>query len=364
MKTVAFLPAHPAQLWVLRPVAAAVSEFARCLWILRDKDCLVTLADRLGLRYTVLSTAGRGVFGNSAELLANIVRAWRLTRREHIDLWVTKYGAGNIAARLARRRSIAFNDDDADIVPAIAATSYPFAEAVLVPRGVRMGRYQRRARRYRGTHELMYLHPDRFTPDPAVFGELGLPPDGRFAIVRLVSLQAHHDVGERGMSESFLRRLLDVVPAALRVFITSENPLASEFEPHRVPLPPERIHHALAFAEWFVGDSQTMTLEAAQLGTPALRLSSFTGRISIIEQMERHGLSFGFRPGQEAALLETLAGLSALDDRRAEFQRRRRAMLAEQSDPLPVFVGAIRALLEEPSGVRPAAWAVDGGTPP
>jgi len=42
-------------------------------------------------------------------------------------------------------------------------------------------------------------------------------------------------------------------------------------------LPVEAIHDLLAFADCYVGDSQTMATEAALLGTPAVRTSAFVG---------------------------------------------------------------------------------------
>jgi glucose-1-phosphate thymidylyltransferase len=92
----------------------------------------------------------------------------------------------------------------------------------------------------------------------------------------------------------------------MRVFITSEKRLPAEFEPHRLPISAERIHHALAFAEFFLGDSQSMTVESALLGTPAFKINTFAGIISVIRQLEEYGLAFGYRPGEEDALVRRL----------------------------------------------------------
>ena len=54
--------------------------------------------------------------------------------------------------------------------------------------------------RYRGYHELAYLHPRYFTPDPAVLGEAGLAPGEPFTLVRFVGWAAGHDIGHQGLS--------------------------------------------------------------------------------------------------------------------------------------------------------------------
>jgi hypothetical protein len=65
----------------------------------------------------------------------------------------------------------------------------------------------------------------------------------------------------------------------------------------KIKIPPHMLHDALAYATLCVGDSQTMAAEAAMLGTPSLRVSTFSGRISYLNELEhRYGLTFGFQP--------------------------------------------------------------------
>jgi predicted glycosyltransferase len=300
---IAFCPAHPAQLWLLRPIVEKVSKFADVVWVLRDKDCTVTIAKAMGLDYFMLTTAAKGLFGNAREFLIAMLKAAGLTRREKIDMWVTKYGPCVMAARLLGRKAVSFNDDDADVVPFIAWTSYPFANVTIVTSVTRMKHFECRAIRFPGYYELCYLHPNVFQPDSMVFAELGLAADERYAIARLSSLQSHHDVGIQGLSEELLRGVLRMLPKGIKLFVTSEKPLLPEFEPYRISIAPERIHHALAFAEFCLGDRQTMTAEAAVLGTPALRINGFVGRLSYLADFEAYGLAYGFYPGQESELL-------------------------------------------------------------
>jgi predicted glycosyltransferase len=152
---------------------------------------------------------------------------------------------------------------------------------------------------YPSYHALFYLHPARFTPDPQVRAELGVVPGARFGIVRLSALAAHHDAGVRGLSEEMVSRLRQGLPAEVRLFVTSEKPLTGELRRWQLPLRPSRIHHAVALADFVLGDSQTMTAEAAVLGVPAFRVSDFVGRISYLRELEDYGLAFGFRPGEE-----------------------------------------------------------------
>ena len=77
------------------------------------------------------------------------------------------------------------------------------------------------------------------------------------------------------------------------VYVSSEGPLPPELEPYRVTVSPERIHDLIYYARLFVGDSGTMATEAALLGTPAIRCSSFVGQDDLgnfIELEKDYGL--------------------------------------------------------------------------
>lgn len=346
MKTVALLPAHPSQVWVLHQVAKELASQVRVIWYMRDKDRSAEIARALGVDFKLLSHARKGLLGNGFEMLVDTVKAIRETRRENIDLWVTKFGSGNIAARLLGKKSFSFNDDDADLVPLIAATSYRFADRVLVTDVTRMGKYENKAARYPSLHELFYLHPSRFSPDPGIRAELGLNGQDRYGIVRLSALTAHHDYGVRGLAKDFLLETIARYSHDVKIFISGEKALDVDLEPYRIPIRPERMHHALAFADFFLGDSQTMTAEAAVLGTPALRLNDFVGRISYIAELERYGLAFGFRPGEEAALDEKLHSIVRGADTRQEFALQRQKMLGDKIDPAPWFAAQVMQALD------------------
>lgn len=46
------------------------------------------------------------------------------------------------------------------------------------------------------------------------------------------------------------------------------------------------MHHVMAFASLYIGDSQTMAAEAGVLGTPFVRFNDFVGRLSYLHELE------------------------------------------------------------------------------
>ena len=336
---------HPALAHVFGHVVPALhARGHETLVVARDKDVTLAILDAYGIAHQVLAPAGRTQRGRLRELLVREARLIALGRRFRPDLITGTSVHAARAAVVLRCRSAVLNDDDAGAVPFFRWLAYPLASAIVTPTALAHERWGGRHLLYPSYHALFYLHPNRFRPDPGIRDELGVA-DEPFAIVRLSALEAHHDRGVSGVSPAFLRAAVDGLGRRVRIFISSEKPLAAEFEPLRLALRPERIHHALAAAAFYLGDSQTMTAEAAVLGTPAFRVNDFVGRISYLRELEAYGLAFGFRPSQEAAALEALDRVLAMPEGAEVFAERRRLMLVEKIDPLPWFVERLERLV-------------------
>ena len=87
------------------------------------------------------------------------------------------------------------------------------------------------------------------------------------------------------------------------------------------------------YATMFIGDSQTMTSEAAVLGTPSIRCNTFVGRIHYLEEEEyKYGLTYGFRPDQTEAMFQKIEELLVMPNLKQEWQARRQKMLSEKID--------------------------------
>jgi predicted glycosyltransferase len=78
-------------------------------------------------------------------------------------------------------------------------------------------------------------------------------------------------------------------------------------------------------------DSQSMSVEAAILGIPSIRYSSFVGRISVLEELEhKYSLTYGIKAGYTEQLLQKTSELLQLNDLKTEFEDRRKKMLSEK----------------------------------
>ena len=94
-------------------------------------------------------------------------------------------------------------------------------------------------------------------------------------------------------------------------------------------VPPERLHDVLAHAAVLVGDSQSVTAEAAVLGTPAFRINSWAGRTPLTDLSAKYEVTHSFLPEEIDAALEAIE--AALDPAaKEEWGRRRDVMLADK----------------------------------
>ena len=93
-------------------------------------------------------------------------------------------------------------------------------------------------------------------------------------LLRFVSWNAHHDVGQSGLDIQTKRNLINILKKKYKIFISSEEALNEEFKQFQIKISPEKMHHVLSFASMFIGESGTMASESAVLGTPAVYINS------------------------------------------------------------------------------------------
>lgn len=338
---------HPAHFHLHKHVIRRLlEEGSEAEIIIRQKDCLPQLLAAGGFRHHLIPRRRGGLPVLAMETIKACAMAVRLARQKPFDFMVGTSISTNPAARLTGSVAIMFEEDDAKVVPVFARLGYPLAHYVVTPRCLAFERHGKKHLTYPGYHELAYLHPNHFTPDEAgIRRELGLAEGERYFLVRLVSLTAHHDIGAKGLTTAQARRIVERLSRAGRVFISAEKTVEPDLEKYLLPTPAERIFDVMAGTAIVVGDSQTMTAEAAVLGTPALRCNSFVGRISYLEELEhRYGLTKGFVPEEFERLMTEMEAWLANGDLKAKWAMKRQTMLEECVDVSEWIYNLLREL--------------------
>ena len=298
MATVLFDIGHPASYHLFKNAMAELRRRGHRIEIIaRQKDCTEQLLTQDGWPYTPIPRPGDGLLALGRQSLHTLAAVVQRARRTDAAIMAGISLVIGAASRLTGATSLVFGDDDATVVRFYTKMAYPPAHFIVTPECLKFENYGTKHLTFRGYKELAYLHPNRFTPDPAIRDALGLTPDRRCFLVRLVALTAHHDIGERGLSADQARTVINRLARHGRVFISAEGRLDDDLRQYALPTPANRILDVIAQADMVVGDSQTMTAEAAVLGTPALRCNTFVGRLAYLTELEQKwGLSAGFTP--------------------------------------------------------------------
>ena len=330
---------HPAHVHLMKhTIRELQGDGHKVIITTKDVPIILRLLEREGFSYISLGKKGKGLFYKLLFQLKFYAKMLRIIRKEHIDIGTGTSMSIPLLSRLSRMKSINMDDDDDEVQDISVRFVHPFSDVRLTPEAIVGHRRSKAALFYAGCHELAYLHPKRFTPDESVLAKCGLKKGDVFFIMRFVAFQAYHDGGQYGLSLEQKKQVIDLLSKYGRVIITSEKELDPDFEPYRLPVPPEEIHSLMAYASLFVGDSQTMTSEAAILGVPAVKCNTFAGKLSVPNELEyKYGLCYSFQPDDFGRFYERIKSLLESPDTRKEWEEKRRRFLNDKIDVSAFF---------------------------
>ncbi len=292
----------------------------------RDKECACELLESYDVPHRLISRQQSGTAGLVTEMIQRTYRLSRVIREFRPDALTGIMGPSiAVAGALHRIPAVVFYDTE--FATQTNWFVYPLAHSVCTP-DCYQATVRGTHRTYAGYHELAYLHPNRFTPDPGKLAAFGVREDEPYSLVRFVSWEAIHDRRERGLSLAQKLELVRLLETHGRVLVSSEGPLPEDLSSRRVAGPVEDIHHLLAHAQAIVGESATMSSESAVLGTPAVFIAT-TGRGYTDDQEARYGL---VRHVTEERFDEAVDAITSLytDGSPREYGARARARLLEE----------------------------------
>lgn len=300
------------------------------LFVTKDKECAIDLLIAYNLPFKVLGVNKKGIIRKILSLPMFSLRMIKIAREFKPDILVSRVSPlSGYASRVVRKPHITFTDTEN--VRLLDSISQPFADVILTS-DVYLREHGKKQLRYPGYHELAYIHPSRFVPDKSVVEAAGINPDQRYALVRFVTWDAHHDIGHSGFNEQNRVNLVSQLSKYLNVYISSEGDLPKELENLRLKTRAEDMHNVLAHAHMFVGESATMASECAVLGTPAVYINS--EHYGSTDSQSRYGLIYLF-PGTEEGQKEamTLAvDMAQNEDIKRTALVKRDKMLADKID--------------------------------
>lgn len=339
-KHLLFFFVHPSKYYLFRNTVNTLKKQGNIVDIvIVTKDILEDLIRKEGWEYTNIFPEGRQSKSKSAyciiwktgiNFFKTVYRLYKYTRGRKYDLFITD-DCLTVIGWLTKVKSIMFIDDDISAVPENKLL-YLFAYKIISPANTDLGKFNRKKIPVRSYKELAYLHPDYFTPDNKIIKSFN-PESDPYVIIRLVALTASHDRNKKGINDKQLIKLINLLKAKYKIYISSEKALMPDFEKYQLRVMPEEMANVLYYAELYIGDSQTMSSEAALLGTPAIRCNDFVGKITVMDEKEYlYGILRNFKPAEFDKLYETVQIFINTEGLKQEWKEKRDKMLTEMED--------------------------------
>ena len=318
---------HPAHVHYFKHLIRSMQEKGHSFVITaRDKEVAHKLLKAEGIGYISRGKGSDSIVGKIFYMLKADIQLYNIAKKENPDLFLS-FASPYCAqvSKLMGKPHITLDDTE---TATFGQMFYrPFSDVILTPKSFKKD-FGKKQLRYPSFIELAYLHPDLFTPDPFIFDELGLNPQDPYVILRFVGLSAAHDAGQKGISFENKRKAIREFSKYARVFISSEKELPDDLAEYQLKLSPERIHHALAYAKLFFGESATMASESAMLGTPAIFVNSKMMELGTIrEQEEKYGLVNSFQETENEQKNSIEKAIEILNSDGKELKKKREEML-------------------------------------
>lgn len=383
---VLFMISHPAHFWMFKyTISNLQRDGHQVVVVIRPKDVLEQLCIDAGLPFYKVKNRPKkwGMFGLAIFLIEKIFEVLHIARKEKPDMLVGSDGVLAVVGKLIRKPAFECYEDDAEAIALYARMFFPIYTGVICPECCSAWKWKDKKIAYPSYHELGYLHPNQFNPSREVVEKYGIDTSKPYILIRFAQLTAHHDVGIHGINTQIAERMIAMLKPHGRIYITSERPLEPQFEQYRIKIQPLDMHHVMAFASLYVGDSQTMAAEAGVVGTPFVRFNDFVGRLSYLHELEapadmtprsdgyvpkidahvddtlHYGLGYGHKTADIEGFFASIDRWLAMPDRKAVCAERREKMLSEKVDYakyLTYFIENYPASVEETKKGGSAFW--------
>ena len=356
---VLFMISHPAHFHMFRYTIANLQHHGhQVVNVIRPKDVLEQLCIDAKLPYYKVNNRPKkmGMLGLGIALIEKIFEVLNIVRKEKPQILIGSDGVLAVVGKMLRIPAFECYEDDAEAIALYAKMFFPFFTGVIGPTCCSAWKWENKKISYPSYHELGYLHPNQFTPDRTVLEKYGIDVDKPYFVIRFAKLTAHHDVGIHGMNEEIAEHVVELLKPHGNIYITSERELEPQFEPYRIRINPLDMHHVMAFASLYIGDSQTMAAEAGVLGTPFVRFNDFVGRLSYLHELEaptdfhprangyvpvvdkhvpddvHYSLGFGHKTADVEGFYQSVERWMKTPDRKEICTQRREKMLSEKID--------------------------------
>jgi len=328
-----FNASHPANFHLFKNAMDILQQKGhKVLLTVIDKDVLGHLisSDPLALKFDcrIVGRNTGNIINKFSGLIQSEVNLLKISKEFKPDILVGACGNLYVAhvGKVLGKPSIIFDTNENAFVQ--HCLTDPFASVICTPSCYTKNLGAKQVK-YAGYHELAYLHPNYFQPNPEVIDEVGLSKNDKFTVIRLVSWNAIHDIGEHGIKNTW--ELVQEIEKKSEVLISSEIPLSNKLENYRIKISPNKFHDLLYYASLYIGEGSTTASECSILGTHAIYINTIQLGYTI-EQEKKYDLLYHFAPKAQDMFVAYAIKLLDNSRLREEGKLKRKRLLLDKID--------------------------------
>tara|TARA_B100000963_G_scaffold354739_1_gene371751 strand:- start:596 stop:1606 length:1011 start_codon:yes stop_codon:yes gene_type:complete len=261
--------------------------------IARDKEVTLRLLDFYKIPYVNRGKGANSLFGKFLDIITTDLKIFINALKFKPDYFIS-FGSMNMGhiSFLLNKPHFCFDDTEHNKLNHIMYM--PFTKHVITPYTFKKNMGKKHIK-INAMMEFGSIHPNYFKPNKSIFEYLDLEMNEKYILLRFISWNAIHDRGQRGLSMSDKIDAINELSKFGKIFISSEDELPEKLNKYKINIPPEMMHDALYFSSLFYGESGTMAVEAALLGTPAVRISTLAKHLgNFTELNEKYSLLYHY----------------------------------------------------------------------
>ncbi len=324
---------HPAHVHYFKNAVQILSKKGfDFFFVVRERDSTIELIESTGFNYCSRGKGGRGLFNKLLSIPKIDYKIYKIAKKYRPDIFLS-FGSPYMAhvAWLMRKPHIAY--DDTEHAKYEHMMYMPFTDIILSP-SCYMGKLARNQILFNAFMEMHYLHPNYFKADESILNTIGVKKDEKYCIVRLISWDANHDVGQHGMTLDDKREIVHTIEKYCKVFISSEEKLPNDLQKYKLNIHPSQLHNVLNFASLYIGEGSTTASECTILGTPAIYVNTL--ETGLTNEERDWGLLFQLLKKDE--ILNKAIEILSNSESDSFFESKKRTMLSNKIDPTALMV--------------------------
>ncbi len=264
--------AHPAHVHLFKNITfRLVNEGHQVLFTCRDRENIKYLLQYYGFEYVILGKHQKSLAGKLYNLFYINYKMLILSLKFKPDIYL---GNGSMFAAFSAfvlHKVCILHEQTGNMEQIIFYL--PFTKYIMTPSSVNFD-FGKKQFRYNGFQESFYLHKKYFQPNQNILNKYGIDYNTPYLILRFVKYNASHDLTYKTLDMNQIIQLIKELAKNYKLFISYEGGLPKYLERWGEEFDPEDVHHLLAFAKAYIGQSATMASEAAHIGIPAIFIKS------------------------------------------------------------------------------------------